>query len=60
MSEADAHHKGGVRRCFMCHKDYQPADPAIRPLAAFEAWCVCEECIESFQKRGPAQPATKK
>jgi hypothetical protein len=50
MSDVDAHAKSGARRCITCHKDFAPGDPGIRPLAQFEAWGVCEECIESYQK----------
>ena len=50
MSEADAHAVNGVRRCITCHKDFAAGDAGIRPLPQFEAWGVCEECVESVQK----------
>jgi hypothetical protein len=45
-------------RCITCHKDYDPQDKAIySQLAAFEEWCVCQECVDSCQKRGtPPKP----
>lgn len=39
-------------RCITCHKDYDVGSKAIHSrLAAFEEWCVCQECVDSCQKR---------
>jgi len=41
-------------RCITCHKDYAPDDRKIQArLPAFEEWCVCWECVDACQKRGP-------
>jgi hypothetical protein len=42
-------------RCITCNKDYPPDAKAIHSrLPAFEEWCVCWECVDICQKRGPA------
>ncbi len=45
-------------RCITCQKDYDAGSKAIHSrLAAFEEWCVCQECVDSCQKRGaPPKP----
>ena len=42
-------------RCITCHKDYAPDATLIYSrLAAFDEWCVCQECVDLCQKRIPA------
>jgi hypothetical protein len=46
-------------RCITCHKDYDDAQAKgiHSRLAAFEEWCLCQECVDSCQKRGnPPKP----
>ncbi len=46
-------------RCITCHKDYDVDARSIHSrLPAFDEWCVCQECVDLCQKRGPA-PALK-
>jgi hypothetical protein len=41
-------------RCVTCNKDYAPDAKAIHSrLPDFEDWCVCWECVNFCQKRGP-------
>lgn len=41
-------------RCVTCNKDYEQGAKAIHSLLpAFEEWCVCWECVDLCQKRGP-------
>ena len=42
-------------RCITCHKLYEGGSKSIHSrLPAFDDWCVCWECVDLCQKRGPA------
>jgi hypothetical protein len=45
------------RRCMTCHKEFDAEDPTIHSkLAHFEDWCICQDCVDVYQKRKPPEP----
>jgi hypothetical protein len=47
---------GYKQRCMTCLKEYDAGGPAIyAPLKAFDGWCICQECVDIYQKRKPAE-----
>jgi hypothetical protein len=40
------------RRCMTCHRELDAGDPAVHaPLAHFEEWCICGDCVDIYRKR---------